>query len=57
MECKRCKGEITDNAVFPASVMYSGGSLEVVENSCYLGDMLGSEGGVERSVITRVGIA
>ena len=42
--CKRCKGEITDNAVFPASVMYSGGSLEVVENFCYLGDMLGSEG-------------
>ena len=55
--CKRCKGEITDNVVFPASVMYSGGSLEVVENFCYLGDMLGSEGGVERSVITRVGIA
>ena len=42
--CKRCKAEITDNAVFPASVMYSGGSLEVVENFCYLGDMLGSEG-------------
>ena len=37
--------------------MYSGGSLEVVENFCYLGDMLGSEGGVERSVITRVGTA
>ena len=37
--------------------MYSGGSLEVVENFCYLGDMLGSEGGAERSVITRVGIA
>ena len=55
--CKRCKGEITDSAVFPASVMYSGGSLEVVENFCYLGDMLGSEGGVERSVITRVGTA
>ena len=55
--CKRCKGEITDNAVFPASVMYSGGSLEVVENFCYLGDMLGSERGVERSVITRVGTA
>ena len=35
--------------------MYSGGSLEVVENFCYLGDMLCSEGGVERSVITRVG--
>ena len=56
-ECKRRKGEITDNAVFPASVMYSGDSLEVVENCCYLGDMLGSEGGVERSVITRVGTA
>ena len=55
--CKHCKGEITDNAVFPASVMYSGDSLEVVENFCYLGDMLGSEGGVERSVITRVDIA
>ena len=37
--------------------MYSGGSLEVVENFCYLGNMLGSEGGVERSVITRVGTA
>ena len=23
--------------------MYSGGSLEVVENFCYMGDMLGSE--------------
>ena len=34
--CKRCKGEITDNAVFPALVMYSGDSLEVVENFCYL---------------------
>ena len=55
--CKRCKGEITDSAVFPASVMYSGGSLEVVENFCYLGDMLGSEEGVERSVITMVGTA
>ena len=54
--CKHCKGEITDNAVFPASVMYSGGSLEAVQNFCYLGDMLGSEG-VERSVITRVGTA
>ena len=29
----------------------------VVENFCYLEDMLGSEGGVERSVITRVGTA
>ena len=37
--------------------MYSSGSLEVVENFCYLGDMLGSEGGVERSIITRVGTA
>ena len=55
--CKRCKGEIIDNAVFPASVMYSGGSLEVVENICYLGDMLGSEEGVERRVITRAGTA
>ena len=35
--------------------MYSGGSLEVVENFCYLRHMLSSEGGVERSVITRVG--
>ena len=42
--CKHCKGEIADNAVLPASVMYSGGSLEVVENFCFLGDMLGSEG-------------
>lgn len=55
--CKRCEGEIADNIVFPASMEYSGGSLEVVENFCYLGDMLGSEGGVERSVITRVGTA
>ena len=37
--------------------MYSGGLLEVVENFCYLGDMLGSEGGVKRSVNTRVGTA
>ena len=37
--------------------MYSGDSLEIVENFCYLGDILGSEGGVERSVITRIGIA
>ena len=34
-----------------------GGSFEVVENFFYLGDMLSSEGGVERSVITRVVIA
>ena len=54
---KRCKCEIADNAAFPASVMYSGDSLEVVENFCYLRDILGSEGGVERSVITGVGTA
>ena len=37
--------------------MVVGGSLEVVENFCYLGDMLGSEGDVERSAITRVSTA
>ncbi|XP_057306088.1 uncharacterized protein LOC130644476 isoform X2 [Hydractinia symbiolongicarpus] len=55
--CKRCKGEIIENEVFPASMMYNSGSLEIVENFCYLVDMLGSEGGVGRSVTCRIGSA
>jgi hypothetical protein len=31
-----------------------GGVIREVKQFCYLGDMLDSEGGVERSVITRV---
>ncbi|XP_057314216.1 uncharacterized protein LOC130655471 [Hydractinia symbiolongicarpus] len=55
--CKRCKGEIIENEVFPALMMYNSGSLEIVKNFCYLGDMLGSEGGVGRSVTCRIGSA
>ncbi|XP_057307369.1 uncharacterized protein LOC130645400 [Hydractinia symbiolongicarpus] len=55
--CKHCKGEIIENEVFPALMMYNSGSLEIVENFCYLGDMLGSEGGVGRSVTCRIGSA
>ncbi|XP_057312496.1 uncharacterized protein LOC130654010 [Hydractinia symbiolongicarpus] len=55
--CKRCKGEIIENEVFPALLMYNSGSLEIVEKFCYLGDMLGSEGGVGRSVTCRIGSA
>ncbi|XP_057304317.1 uncharacterized protein LOC130641512 isoform X1 [Hydractinia symbiolongicarpus] len=38
-------------------MMYNSGSLEIVKNFCYLGDMLGSEGGVGRSVTCRIGSA
>ncbi|XP_057298477.1 uncharacterized protein LOC130629336 [Hydractinia symbiolongicarpus] len=55
--CKRCKGEIIENEVFPALMMYNSGSLKIVENFCYLGDILGSEGGVGRSVTCRIGSA
>ncbi|XP_057298413.1 uncharacterized protein LOC130629284 [Hydractinia symbiolongicarpus] len=55
--CKRCKGEIIENEVFPALMIYNSGSLEIVENFCYLGDMLGSEGGIGRSVTCRIGSA
>ncbi|XP_057314191.1 uncharacterized protein LOC130655450 [Hydractinia symbiolongicarpus] len=55
--CKHCKGEIIENEVFPALMMYNSGSLEIVKNFCYLGDMLGSEGGVGRSVTCRIGSA
>ncbi|XP_057306970.1 uncharacterized protein LOC130645111 [Hydractinia symbiolongicarpus] len=55
--CKCCKAEIIENKVFPASMMYNSGSLEIVENFCYLGDMLDSEGGVGRSVTCRIGSA
>ncbi|XP_057306914.1 uncharacterized protein LOC130645075 isoform X1 [Hydractinia symbiolongicarpus] len=38
-------------------MIYNSGSLEIVENFCCLGDMLGSEGGVGRSVTCRIGSA
>ncbi|XP_057312826.1 uncharacterized protein LOC130654290 isoform X2 [Hydractinia symbiolongicarpus] len=46
--CKRCKGEIIENEVFPALMMYNSGLLEIVKNF---------EGGVGRSVTCRIGSA
>lgn len=48
------EGKIINNEIFPALMPYNGGSLEIVENVCYLVDMLGSKGVVARSVTCRI---
>lgn len=41
---QQCKSEIIDNKIFLALVMYNNGSLKIVENFYYLGDMFSGEG-------------
>ena len=52
--CPSCVRQTQTAAQTPSSVTLAGCNLEVVENFCYLGDMLEAGGGAEASSVTQV---
>ena len=55
-QCPRCSGKIL-NIVAPDEIIeinLGDDKIECVQKFCYLGDMLGAEGGVEAAVRNRV---
>ena len=52
--CKRCRGDGPRPEEREAGLEVCGDTYEVVESFCYLGDMLGAEGGADAAVTSRV---
>lgn len=55
--CRTCAGERTINRSATEEVLRDGDRLLVVNEFCYLGDMLSSEGGTEADVSVRISAA
>ena len=55
--CRRCKGELSETRQVNSLVNglhIDGHEYEIVEEFCYLGDMLSQEGGCEHAILKRI---
>ena len=52
--CSQCSSGAVADRNNEEKVMLAGSNLEVIDKSCYLGDMLDAGGGAESSTVTRV---